>query len=105
MVHVPITTLLPDLLGDTIDGGRLKLVERLGSGAYGIVYKALDTTSPIDNPVYYAVKCLEKHAVGTEEAVFQAREVKLHKKVYSILSASIAPDLTSPSRSPIILMF
>ncbi|KAJ7129552.1 kinase-like domain-containing protein [Mycena epipterygia] len=81
MVHVPITTLLPDLLGDTIDGGRLKLVERLGSGAYGIVYKALDTTSPIDNPVYYAVKCLEKHALGTEEAVFQAREVKLHKKV------------------------
>ncbi|KAF7352688.1 Serine/threonine protein kinase [Mycena venus] len=81
MVHIPITELLPDFLGETIDGGRLKLIERLGSGAYGIVYKALDTTSPSDNPVYYAVKCLKKYPVGEREAIFQARELKLHKMV------------------------
>ncbi|KAJ7276510.1 kinase-like domain-containing protein [Mycena haematopus] len=81
MVHIPITDLLPDFLGETIDGGRLKLIQRLGSGAYGIVYKALDTTSPSHSPVYYAVKCLKKYPVGEKEALFQARELKLHKMV------------------------
>ncbi|KAF7355417.1 Serine/threonine protein kinase [Mycena sanguinolenta] len=85
MVHVPITDLLPDFLGETIDGGRLKLVQRLGSGAYGIVYKALDTTSPSYSPVFYAVKCLKKYPVGEKEAVFQVgcfvSLFKLHKMV------------------------
>jgi hypothetical protein len=88
MGHVPSSELLPDFLGEIVDGGRLKLVERLGSGAYGIVYKALDTTSPIDSPVYYAVKCVKKYPVGTEEAVFQARELKLHKMVSNALVAT-----------------
>ncbi|KAJ7180213.1 serine/threonine protein kinase, negative regulator of sexual conjugation and meiosis [Mycena crocata] len=83
MVHVPIADVLPDFLGETIDNGRLKLIDRLGSGAYGMVYKALDTASPVDSPVYYAVKCLQKQRVGTREGVFQARELKLHKMVSS----------------------
>ncbi|KAF8195770.1 kinase-like domain-containing protein [Mycena galopus ATCC 62051] len=81
MVHIPITELLPDLTGELIDGGSLKLLCVLGSGAYGVVYQALDTKSPSHRPVYYAVKCLKKYPVGEREAVFQARELKLHKMV------------------------
>ncbi|KAJ6539457.1 kinase-like domain-containing protein [Mycena capillaripes] len=83
MEHAPIpdSALLPDFLGEIVDGGRLKLVERLGSGSQGVVYKALDTTSTTDNPIYYAVKCLKKHPVGSKEAISQVRELKLHKMV------------------------
>ncbi|KAJ6628734.1 kinase-like domain-containing protein [Mycena sp. CBHHK59/15] len=83
MVHVPVADILPNFLGQAVDDGRLKFIEPLGSGAYGMVYKALDTTSPAHSPVYYAVKCLKKYPVGTREAVFQARELKLHQMVSS----------------------
>ncbi|KAK7061825.1 Serine/threonine protein kinase [Favolaschia claudopus] len=80
MTQTPATE-LPDMLGETIDNGRLKLVQRLGIGAYGIVYKAVDLYSSIDNPVFFAVKCVKKLPVGEKEAIFQARELKLHKMV------------------------
>ncbi|KAJ7507932.1 serine/threonine protein kinase, negative regulator of sexual conjugation and meiosis [Mycena galericulata] len=82
MSHVPIAELLPDLVGEIVDGGRLKLISRLGTGAYGIVYQALSLSeSDSTSPVYYAVKCVKKYPVGTREAIFQARELKLHKMV------------------------
>ncbi|KAJ7665506.1 kinase-like domain-containing protein [Mycena rosella] len=90
-IHVPITDLIPDLLGEAVDNGRLQVIERLGTGAYGIVYKALDTTSPADSPVYYAIKVLYKYPIGSREYAFQAREVKLHKMVRAALSKHSPP--------------
>ena len=45
-------------LGTFIDNGSLVLVELLGQGGYGIVYRALNTRGPV--PISYAVKCLPR---------------------------------------------
>jgi len=59
--------------------GSLQLTEILGTGAYGVVYAALDTKTN----VRYAVKCLSKfNADGTpldrRQLAFQHREIRLH---------------------------
>ncbi|KAJ7096742.1 kinase-like domain-containing protein [Mycena belliarum] len=69
---MPASDSLPNLLGHLVDEGRLRLLYELGSGSYGVVYKALDTTSPPDAPTYYAVKCL---GFGSSQ---DEREIDLH---------------------------
>ncbi|KAJ7695421.1 kinase-like domain-containing protein [Mycena rosella] len=63
---------LPNLSGHLVDEGRLQLLQALGAGSYGVVYKALDTTSPPDAPSYYAVKCL---GFGSRQDKY---EIELH---------------------------
>ena len=41
---------LPDFTGALLDDERLEVLECLGSGAYGRVYKAVDRTSPPESP-------------------------------------------------------
>ncbi|KAJ7152710.1 kinase-like domain-containing protein [Mycena crocata] len=70
---------LPDFTGRLVDEGRLHLTEVLGAGTYGIVYKALDTTSPSHAPAHYAVKCLGPLAPNsTQGSHHDEREIKLH---------------------------
>jgi serine/threonine protein kinase len=59
--------------------GKLQLTKVLGTGAYGVVYGAID----INTRVQYAVKCLSKfNADGTpldrRQYAFQKREIRLH---------------------------
>ncbi|KAJ7168045.1 kinase-like domain-containing protein, partial [Mycena filopes] len=72
---------LPDLTGQFIDDGCLLLLCLLGSGSYGKVDKAVDTSSPPDAPEYYAVKCLRRFAAGTREAQIQENELLVHKMI------------------------
>ncbi|OAA35278.1 Ran1-like protein kinase [Metarhizium rileyi] len=59
--------------------GKLQLTAVLGTGAYGVVYSAID----IKTGVRYAVKCLSKYnADGTplerRQVAYQQREIRLH---------------------------
>lgn len=57
-------------VGQTIDNGALRIEAILGSGSFGVVYRAVDTRSG----AYYAVKRVEK-------SDFISREIELHKRV------------------------
>ncbi|KAJ3853571.1 serine/threonine protein kinase, negative regulator of sexual conjugation and meiosis [Lentinula lateritia] len=80
---VLVTDTFPDFAGHLLDNGRFKLIEPLGSGAYGKVYKAIDLTSPCENPKYFAVKCLLRPRFGSRHEDFQLREFTLHRLVSS----------------------
>lgn len=69
-IHPPVGTL--------IDGGSLELVEVLGVGGYGVVYRAVDIRSP--NPRSYAVKCLVSQSHQTHrQRQIHIREIALHQ--------------------------
>jgi serine/threonine-protein kinase ULK1 len=65
-------------LGALIDGDSLRLVEVLGVGGYGVVYRAVDAYS--SKPKSYAVKCL-LHSRLQQPARRQVhiREIALHQ--------------------------
>ncbi|KAG9006634.1 hypothetical protein FRB94_000560 [Tulasnella sp. JGI-2019a] len=68
-----------NLSGKRIAGGRYQFLSILGSGAYGVVYLALDTASPHDQPIWRAVKCLANAGLDTRQRKFQRREIALHQ--------------------------
>ncbi|KAJ6522282.1 kinase-like domain-containing protein [Mycena capillaripes] len=78
---MPQSGTLPDLTGSVVDDGRLQLDRMIGAGAYGKLYKALDTTSPSSSSTFYAVKCLRRPNLSSHDAKFQDRERALHYRV------------------------
>lgn len=77
---------LPNLAGAIVDGGRLELVNTIGAGAYGRLYKARDvvsssSSSSSSSSTFYAVKCLKRPALSSRDAMFQDRERMLHRRV------------------------
>ncbi|WVR04248.1 hypothetical protein IAU60_001248 [Kwoniella sp. DSM 27419] len=60
-----------------IDNGYLDLISVIGTGAYGVVYLAVD--HKYGQPVYRAVKCLRRHGLDSRQRHFQRREIALHR--------------------------
>ncbi|KAL6299421.1 kinase-like domain-containing protein [Sparassis latifolia] len=72
---------IPNLVGHSIDGGRLRFTDMIGSGSNGIIFLAIDTTSHVANRTKYAVKCLVKGQKGTRQYELQKQEIFYHKLV------------------------
>ena len=64
-------------LGALIDDGSLELVEVLGVGGYGIVYRAEETFTA--SPKSYAVKCLTPYGQSSRQRQIHIREISLHQ--------------------------
>lgn len=65
------------LVDAVIDDGKLRLLQPLGRGSGGVVFRAIDTVTSRE----YAVKCLLKAERGTRQFNFQKRELQFHRKV------------------------
>jgi len=74
--HSSATSPPPPALGTLIDNDTLELVEVLGVGGYGVVYRAVD---PLAHN--YAVKCLISSQVhsGSRQRQLHMREIALHR--------------------------
>ncbi|ROT41775.1 Pkinase-domain-containing protein [Sodiomyces alkalinus F11] len=94
--HVPLRP--EERLGMFLEG-KLQLTSILGTGAYGVVYTAVD----VNTGLRYAVKCLSKfNPDGTpldrRQVAFQNREIRLHyfasthENVLSLLKIVDDPD-------------
>jgi serine/threonine protein kinase len=65
------------LVGKFVDGGALYLVEILGSGGFGVVYRAVATR---DSKQQFAVKVVVRQTQQTQQ-VMQLRELDFHARV------------------------
>ncbi|KAI0658646.1 Pkinase-domain-containing protein [Cubamyces menziesii] len=81
MPRSQLSAILPEFAGFTISQGsfHLRLLERLGNGAYGVVYLAEDLAPRPHGAQHYAVKCLLRHERGSLLARQQHREIMHHR--------------------------
>ncbi|PBL03676.1 kinase-like protein [Armillaria gallica] len=68
---------LPDFVGHLVVNGRFLLLDLLGAGSYGKVYRAVDTASL----KHTDVKCMYRYMQGSRRDVLQQREFSAHSKV------------------------
>lgn len=69
---------MSDLSLKLIDGSRVQLLNVLGAGAYGTIYRALDRTVFSVHPAFLAVKVMPLTDRQTRRGVYQAREIGYH---------------------------
>ena len=81
MRRLTATDLMPDFTGRTLDRGRYRVLDNLGSGAYGKVYRVLDTSASSPKHRIFAIKCLNKPQRGSQADLLQQREFAHHKLV------------------------
>lgn len=70
----PFVSCNPEDRLNTVLDGRYQLIDILGVGAYGTVYKARDVHTGIE----YAVKALNRLGLDSRQTAFQEREIRLH---------------------------
>lgn len=75
------TPTVPDLSLKIIDAGRLQLLNVLGAGAYGTVYRARDRMITNEKPVFYAVKVQPLVSRNSSRGTIQMREINFHNVV------------------------
>ncbi|KAI0067939.1 kinase-like protein [Artomyces pyxidatus] len=69
---------IPNLVGRTIEG-TFEVLEVLGTGGYGVVFRAVDIHSP--DQQQYAIKCMLKGAPHSRERHVQCWERYIHLQV------------------------
>ncbi|TBU58697.1 kinase-like protein [Dichomitus squalens] len=81
-----MSAILPNFAGFTIARGcfHLRLVDKIGSGAYGVVYLAQDLAPGPRGAPFYAVKCLLRQPDGSELARQQQRELAHHRALSDV---------------------
>ncbi|TBU48909.1 kinase-like domain-containing protein [Dichomitus squalens] len=77
---MPHSCHIPNLVGYSIDGGRLRFTGILGSGSNGVIFLAEDITTPAPH-VEYAVKCVIRAEKGTRRYGLQKQEVVYHQRL------------------------
>ena len=77
MAHRPAT--FPDMTCQYVDDGRVQLLDRIGKGGWGVVYRAKDFSG--GDPKLVAVKVVLKPKPKTYRAVFLKRELEHHRRM------------------------
>ncbi len=75
---------IPDLSGQSFDNGRYRLIRTIGSGAFGVVYRAREHIPESNNTVIRAVKVSPRFPKGSFHRLTQDREITLHRRVSNV---------------------
>lgn len=74
-----ISTIMPDLSHRFVDSGRYQLLNPLGSGAFGVVYRSRERIPNSTRTILRAIKVSPIPPTKTSRWLHQAREASLHK--------------------------
>ncbi|KAK7055978.1 protein serine threonine kinase [Favolaschia claudopus] len=84
MPRITQSSSIPNMTGSLVDGGSLRLIQHIGTGAFGAVYMGQENSSSSSpsssTPSLFAVKCLIHHRPDSPAAKLQAREFDLHER-------------------------